>query len=445
MSNTFFQLNETYYKFLELLNKNTEHQSAEISEEFLTLLHEKNILTEEKNDKKKLMVKQYLRNCSCYNTPDFSITICPTLACNFHCFYCFEKTQKNTTVMSQETIDKLIVFIKKRIGSKKIKIDWYGGEPTLAFDKIQTITQRINNEGIVIDSARLVTNGYLLDSSMINELNDLHIQSVQITLDGIQEIHDKRRRLRGGKATFERIITNIDTLADSSYRGKCHIRVNIDNENMKSYTLLRKKLLERYKDKQVNIYASRVKGDAVSTLTSDEWTEFCLELYRQDGIISNSIFYPKSNDFGSCVANFNAMYVIGPNGEIYKCWEDVGITKNVIGNIYHEEPISNYELLAAYNIGSDPYVDEKCLDCRFLPICSEVCVKKRIESKFATDQKCHDYCTHFKNHLIPCLEEYYDIFLTAETSRNLLNLEIEPLSKKGYRIIQTEKTIAHPT
>jgi uncharacterized protein len=226
---------------------------------------------------------------------------------------------------------------------------------------------------------------------------------------------------------------------DSSFKGKCYIRVNLDKTNITTYVPFREELLERYRDKKVTVYATPVKGIALTALSSDEWVTFCIDLYRSHGIITNSMFYPHSNDTGSCVANFSNMFVIGPHGEIYICWEDVGDKATVVGNICNDPPITNQEILARYGVGTDQYADEECRKCSSLPICAEICPRKRFESRFVGVTETPDSCTHFKEHLVPCLEVFYDIYLTSEISRNLLAPAVAPRSRKGYRLIRTEQ------
>ena len=150
------------------------------------------------------------------------------------------------------------------------------------------------------------------------------------------------------------------------------------------------------------------------------------------------MFYPHINDTGLCVAHFSNMFVIGPHGEIYKCWEDVGEKEMVIGNICNDPPITSHEIPALYTVGTDQYKEEKCRKCNFLPICAETCPKKRLEYRFDAAKKTSDACTHFKENLVPCLEVFYDIYLTSEISRNLLTPAVAPALSEGYRLIRTE-------
>lgn len=47
-------------------------------------------------------------------------------------------------------------------------------------------------------------------------------------------------------------------------------------------------------------------------------------------------------------------YIIGPEGEIYKCWNDVSNTAKVIGNI-QEECLENSTLFARYMTDLSPF------------------------------------------------------------------------------------------
>src|SRR4030043_450201 len=65
------------------------------------------------------------------------------LDCNFSCTYCFEEGVKGNLYMSEATADRLLAFIKDKFreNQDRIVIDFYGGEPLLSFDLIQSISQ----------------------------------------------------------------------------------------------------------------------------------------------------------------------------------------------------------------------------------------------------------------------------------------------------------------
>ena len=66
-----------------------------------------------------------------------SLTIAPTLSCNFRCPYCYETGRKYNT-MTPSIVSDVIHFIHERIeatqlidGKHHVSISWYGGEPLL--------------------------------------------------------------------------------------------------------------------------------------------------------------------------------------------------------------------------------------------------------------------------------------------------------------------------
>ncbi len=62
--------------------------------------------------------------------------------------------------------------------------------------------------------------------------------------------------------------------------------------------------------------------------------------------------YPRSERNECAIRNRNSI-VIGPEGELYKCWNDVGDTSKVFGHL--GSSISNEKLLLRYLVGSDPF------------------------------------------------------------------------------------------
>ncbi|WP_287373301.1 radical SAM protein [Prosthecochloris sp.] len=435
MSNCLIQVDEPHYHFLQQLEMEPSVANNGFDTSFISLLKAKHILVEPGENEKLLMLKQYKKNCNCYGRGDLSLTICPTLACNFDCSYCFEHSQHDKTVMSDETIENLMVFIREKAESGKTSIIWYGGEPTLAFDIVNTITRKILASGVKLENAQLVSNGFLLNNKHLDALDDLKITNIQVTLDGPQEIHDTRRKLLNGKPTYERIISNIDRLMGSSYTGSCDIRVNIDKTNMNAFAPFRNQILKRYEGEKVSVHASKLKTPEPWGLSQSEWTDYCIRLYYEHDITTKSIFYPHSNETGLCVAHYTNMYVCGPYGELYKCWEDVGMPEMTIGNVNQKKTAENPHIQAMYTITTDTYMYEECRECSLLPVCSEICPKTWLEVRKDNSNSIEESCTHYKKHLSQCLEVFYDIYLTSETSKKLLNKPVMPLENRGFRII----------
>jgi len=444
LSNTFIEVDRHHYDFLEQTQKNPQLINSGIDDQFLALLQEKKVIVKAGEERHLLIERQYKRDTLCFDNTHLDLSICPTLGCNFRCPYCFEHTQQDMTIMNAATVNQLSAFIKSFIKIRSLSITWYGGEPTInpAFNVVHEITKRIKKLDIDFREAGLVTNAYLLGEEKINQLNELNIKTVQITIDGPQEIHDSRRVLDSGRPTFQQIINNIDTLMNSSFNGSCNIRVNLDQTNLSSFFDIRKYLLKRFDGKNLYVYAGHVdtspdhRYDKNCNLCAEEWTEFTVEQFRHLKISPGKGIYPLGTIFNICSANTRNSFVIGPEGELYKCWEDVGNKRMVVGSIFQDDHISNAELVALYSIGTDPYLDKECLECKIFPICGGGCANRRLRAKHFNEDGLK-YCSLYKDNIVKYLMEYYDAFLTKEMCAQVLSVELEPWNKKGYRIIHS--------
>ncbi|HDL01968.1 MAG TPA: SPASM domain-containing protein [candidate division Zixibacteria bacterium] len=440
ISNSFFKLNKTYFRFLEQIKSNSHVSVAEINHQFHNLLIDKKILVKEGEEKKILQKKHYQRNLISFDSSRLDLSLCPTLMCNFRCPYCFEHSQQISTVMNKDTINRLISFIEKQNSANRLYITWYGGEPTLVFNVIQEITKKVKELDITFEGAGLVTNAYLLNKSKIDKLNDLKITNIQITIDGPECLHDSRRVLANGKPTYQKIMNNIEELMGSSYEGSCNIRVNLDKNNLSGFFDLRADLTERFKGKKFSVYGGLVdtspshKYDHSCNLCAKEWKEFTIAQYRHLSDSPSEGIYPINNVFNICSANSINSFVIGPEGEIYKCWEDVGKHEMIVGSIFKDESIANSDLVSLYSIGTDPFLEPTCLDCKVLPICGGGCSNRRLRVKFFHEESL-EFCSLYKDNLTEYLLEYYDTLLTKELCGDILNANEIQNNESGYKIL----------
>lgn len=413
--------------------------AAAPGEAFLAALRAHAVLVEPAEERRRLLALRYARLARHFETGTLGLTICPTLACNFRCPYCFEHSQAENGVMSSETVERLLGFIAGFTDARRLAVAWYGGEPTLAWEAVRALTARFRDLDIVYENAGLVTNGYLLDAEKSAQLNELSISSVQITLDGPAELHDQRRRLAAGGPTYARIMENIAALLASDYTGKCVIRVNVDSANRESFGELRGALLERFHDPRLSVYAGRVHADPDhpygpdSCLAADAWAEYTLSLYGESGLLPTRGFYP-SPAVGGCVANAHQGFVVGPAGELYKCWEDVGLPALAIGNVHADEPVTAPGLRAHYALGTDPDEEPACRACHVLPICTGGCPNKRLRT-LQFGESGHEYCSPYKDHLVEYLEAYYDTYLTREICAAVLGTGTREGDDCGWRVV----------
>lgn len=153
-----------------------------------------------------------------FNTRSYSLTIATTLACNFRCVYCYEKSAEAMKSMDGNVQAAIIANLEAQIPTiNNFSVTWYGGEPLLCMDVIRNLSKTFMDkckEAKVEYSAHIVSNGYLLTPEIAKELVALNVTGAQITIDGTKEIHDARRPLHGEKPTFDILLNNIRQCAN---------------------------------------------------------------------------------------------------------------------------------------------------------------------------------------------------------------------------------------
>ncbi|MFO7803592.1 MAG: radical SAM protein [Desulfovermiculus sp.] len=439
LSNTLIEMDEAHYALLS--NFQSGHGTAfDADEDFYDLLRKHFVLAEPDEEQDQLFVQHSQRLAQCFKSSSLALTIAPTLRCNFRCPYCFESSQATGRSMDADTRKRLVEWIQQHQDINKLQVTWYGGEPLLAFETICELTESFKALDLQYANAGLITNGYLLDEQKIDKLNELRITSVQITLDGPQEVHDSRRFLAGGGPTYERIIQNIRHLMHSDYSGHCMVRVNVDRNNIQGYLQLRDQLHQEFQGRQLFVYPGHVEAAETnisgrgSCLDMAEWADFNLKLYHEYLVRPPGGIFPKGPTGGMCIATRHNGFVVGPEGELYKCWDDVGQEDMIVGSIHAEKTITNPVLQARYASGLDAYSDPECMDCPVLPICGGGCVNKRLRSKFYGHQGVA-YCSPFKNHLRKYLEACIDAVRSQEICSQVLTPGRVRAENPGFQVI----------
>lgn len=165
--------------------------------------------------------------------------------------------------MSEQLQEKIIALVAQFAKENQdIHITWFGGEPLLAKEIIYYMSERlleICQQADVKYVAGIITNGYLLDEETVLMLKKYNVESVQVTLDGIPEIHNKKRKLKDNRdeSTFDTIIENI-TCA-KKHELQISIRVNVDRETEKDLERLLDIMIEKNLGKE--LYLGRIQGN----------------------------------------------------------------------------------------------------------------------------------------------------------------------------------------
>jgi uncharacterized protein len=354
-----------------------------------------------------------------YNPTSMSLTIAVTRDCNFNCAYCYEE-DRVAIYLNEQTGNAIIEFIKKNKNLKSLFVVWYGGEPLLNYAGIKRLTSKIKDLNIEY-AAMIVTNGYLLTEDKANEFENLSIHKVQVTIDGEEYIHNARRPLKNGKETYRTIIANMKKLLELNPNILIDVRTNIDRTNSDTYSRFNTMLKANFGTDRVRPYTGFVSDMLSSGCISDDKdmsnrdtrVNFFIKNFEENHVnIKN--FMP-SVQLSTCIANNLTGFVIGPEGELYKCWLYIGKKEHVIGNVRYPDELDQ-NVMARFLCGADYLFDDNCRNCNLIHICNGGCPLARILNKY--ENKNIDYCCTAKSNL----EKYIEMHLF--TKKQVCNSEI---------------------
>ncbi|MDC7233431.1 MAG: radical SAM protein [Spirochaetales bacterium] len=176
---------------------------------------------------------------------EIQIFYVPDYFCNFNCTYCYQEEYESSTAVKdqRQIIDAFFDYIDKTFAGRKYYLTLFGGEPLLDTEhhkkNIYHFLDRANERGL---SLAVVTNGYSLES-YLPRLKESSIREIQITIDGPRKVHDKRRPLRGGQGTFDRVSDAVNLTLQAGLR--VNLRAVIDKQNIDSLPELAQHALDQ--------------------------------------------------------------------------------------------------------------------------------------------------------------------------------------------------------
>ncbi|WP_102275212.1 radical SAM/SPASM domain-containing protein [Cytobacillus massiliigabonensis] len=363
----------------EVLSSLKRNGTNELASEIKQELYDNGYLVSEQVDEKRRA--QFLHQ-SMHRTDFMHLVLMPTEACNFRCSYCYETFPRGK--MNRETILGLHALVKEKAARlSNLNISWFGGEPLLALDVIEELSTSFINiakENKIQYSSDLVTNGYFLTKEVFQKLLSWEIRQLMVTIDGIGEVHDRRRYLAGGGKTFSKIIENLTGLKDISGDFDMTIRVNFDESNLHETS----KLIEFLKvhfadDKRFGVIfrpvgrwggANDDELPVCSQITSNKkiW-EFTNEAVTNGLEISSMISGSLMPTGSVCYAAKPNSLVVGSNGQLYKCTIALNEEMNRVGQIHEDGSVTlDFDKIAIWTTSGEE-TDSVCQSCFYRPAC----------------------------------------------------------------------------
>lgn len=325
-------------------------------------------------------VYRRFKECSSLFNSGTNLIIMPTEQCNFRCSYCYESFNK--PAMTREVVENLKGYILRNIRYfGTLTIDWFGGEPLCAYDLVEEIMeyskQVAQKVGIPVIST-MTTNGYLLSSEIISKLIKLNVIGYQITIDGIEEIHDKQRKLCNGKGTYKQIIGNLLNIKKEIRTGiiRICIRVNLNSSSIKFTDELFDFLKENFEDDNRFSLSLRYVRDLKGNGQTEDIIEDDLEMLKVYESAAKKIPRLLSSHFinmldssGICYAGNPKSVVIGSDGTLYKCTVHFNDELNVIGKLENHDLKVDDKKVSRW-VFEKPGIQE-CSSCWYRGACFE--------------------------------------------------------------------------
>ncbi|MBN1625701.1 MAG: radical SAM protein [Deltaproteobacteria bacterium] len=367
---------------------------------------------------------------------DLSLTILPTLACNFRCIYCYEK--HDALSMTPEVEEALIKMVDQNLSEKgSLFVTWFGGEPLLKLGTIGRLSSSFNEICTKKSgkySSQVVTNGFLFNRENAESLRKNSVNNVQITLDGPGHIHDQRRPGVNGEKTFDAIISNI---RDSAGIVPVNLRINVDQTNRKYIPELLELLSREGLAENVHPYLGRTypytevcRDIAGQCLSAEDFS--LLELETSMELINKGFFtfkIPRAVNI-HCMAEKANAFVVTPSGGIVNCWNDASNPDAEIGHLLKPstpQMEKNAQSWSQYN----PFSSE-CSGCLLLPVCMGGC-------PYMSRSTGKPYCHEWKYHMDESLAMYYYLKTMEEQGRIIKEFQETVQEVKKIKILINEE------
>jgi uncharacterized protein len=384
------------YFIVNLLSRNADILEPSIAKELMSgqwnniaELVEKGYVCDEAEEKTHF-VESYLNFIDQREKDEVQLFFVPNYSCNFACPYCYQDEYQNAAVpLNTDIIDSFFTYIQSKFHNRKKYLTLFGGEPLLDSPRqtelIAYFFQKANEASLDVC---VVTNGYYLNK-YIELLKTASVREVQVTLDGTEQVHNRRRFLKDNGPTFTRIVEGIDACLVA--RIPVNLRMVVDKENLGDIPALAdfaisKKwtdnpLFKTQLGRNYELHHCQVGADKLFSRLSmyEEIFELIkehpqiLSFYRPAFSVSKFLFdqgeLPEAL-FDSCPA-CKTEWAFDYTGAIYSCTATVGKNTERVGTFYpsvlhDQEKISQWE-------ERDITAIEKCKSCNLQLACGGGC------------------------------------------------------------------------
>jgi len=304
-------------------------------------------------------------------------------------------------------------------GEPLVSLSWQGGEPALMgldfYKKVVAFEQKYGRDGQSVGNG-FQTNGLLTNEEWCEFLKEYNFL-VGLSLDGPEHVHDRYRRDRAGRPTWERVMKTAELMAKY---GVAYNILSVVNDYSAQfpreiYSFLTRQALpagrqEKFLQFIPIVETDKVTGKAASFSVSGEaYGRFLCEVFDcwledfRDGWPTVSVRFfetvfhsylgleaPECTSMKEC----GCYLVVEHNGDVYSCdffvepqWKLGNLLKDKLVELLNSPRQEEFGRMKAN-------LPEQCLGCRWLQICRGGCTKDRLRDP-ADNGLCH-FCTSYR-------------------------------------------------
>jgi uncharacterized protein len=363
--------------------------------------------------------------------------------CNLNCEYCFYLEKKALFGAGEQyrmSDEILRAYIPNYITSQPtpvVEFVWQGGEPTLLgidfFKRVIELQKPFDGRKTITNS--LQTNGTLLTDKWCAFLKK-HNFMVGISLDGPREIHDRYRRDRAGKGTFDKVMLGLRLL--QKHKVEYNVLACVAQETAKQpldvYRFLRGEgiefiqftsIVERMPDVCESQLGLRLAGPATLdraeaqsevtpwTVMPEKYGDFLIAIYEEwvrhdvGKVFVMNFEWALNAWIGNpspiCVhaKQCGHSIVIEHNGDVFACDHCV-YPQYRLGNIMTSQlpEMVDKSLQSGFGVTKETALPRWCRECEVLAACQGGCPKHRFAKTHYNEPGLQYLCEGYKKFFI---------------------------------------------
>lgn len=310
--------------------------------------------------------------------------------CNLACEYCFAGEGEycgGRSLMSFDVGKRALDFLIANSGNRvNLEVDFFGGEPLMNWDVVKQLVAYGREQERIHDKTfrfTLTTNGVLLDEDVM-EFANREMSNVVLSIDGRKEVHDRFRRFRNGKGSYDLVLPKFLKMAQSRgqknyyVRGTyTHLNTDFTNDILHLADLgFREISMEPVVAPPTAEYAL-TEEDLPKLMEEYEHLAATMLKRKKEGKEFRFFHYTIDLTGGPCIVKRISGCGVGteylavtPEGDFYPCHQFVGDDKYIMGNVY--DGITNFEIQNEFKM-CNVYARPKCRDCFAKLYCSGGC------------------------------------------------------------------------